>query len=167
MSNSLVERLLQARAANEPQARPLVALREIELRYRPGRLVEEIPAGPFSSPRVVADAFRELARSPREIFVVIHMDSQNRPIAYDVAAVGSGDAALVCPKDVLRPLLYTGASGAVFVHSHPSGNPQPSPEDIQVTRRLREILALCGLRFLDHVVLGENGTFFSFAEEGV
>jgi DNA repair protein RadC len=58
------------------------------------------------------------------------------------------------------------AAGVLFVHNHPSGNPLPSPEDVSVTRRLREVCALAGLRFVDHVIVGESG-YFSFAEEGM
>jgi len=141
-------------------------VRELELRYRPGRFMRVGPVGPFLTPRAVFQALAELSRLPREVFIVIHLDAEKRPLCYDVASMGGADSTVVLPKDVVRPLLYSGASSCIVVHNHPSGRSTPSPEDILVTRRLREVLDLCGIAFDDHVIIG-NGEYTSLLEEGL
>lgn len=141
-------------------------VRELELRYRPGRWIRVGPPGPFTAPSQVFEALKDLSRLPREVFLVIHLDALKRPICYDVASAGGADSAIVLPKDVVRPLLYSGAAGCIVAHNHPSGRSTPSPEDVAVTRRLREVLDLCGVEFCDHVVIGD-GEYTSFREEGL
>jgi DNA repair protein RadC len=147
-------------------AAPVNFVRELELRYRPGRWMRPGPVGPFNGPAAVYEALGAISRLPREVFIVIHLDSQNRPLGYDVASVGCSNATMVIPKDVVRPLLYSGADGCIVVHNHPSGRSIPSAADIETTRRLREVLDLCGLCFRDHIVIGD-GEFTSLASEGL
>lgn len=92
-------------------------VRELELRYRPGRWMRIGPDGPFNGPATVHQALSAISRLPREVFIVIHLDAMNRPLGYDVASVGCANAALVIPKDVVRPLLYSGADGCILVQS--------------------------------------------------
>jgi len=147
-------------------ASPVSFVRELELRYRPGRWMRLGPDGPFNGPAAVYQALSAISRLPREVFIVIHLDAQNRPLGYDVASVGCSNAAMVIPKDVVRPLIYSGAESCIVVHQHPSGKSAPSPEDIQTTRRLREVLDLCGLHLRDHVIIGD-GEYTSLASEGL
>jgi len=147
-------------------ASPVNFVRELELRYRPGRWMRPGPIGPFNHPDDVHKALGAISRLPREVFIVIHLDSQNRPLGYDVASVGCSNATMVIPKDVVRPLLYSGADGCIVAHNHPSGRSAASPEDIQTTRRLREVLDLCGLLLRDHVIIGD-GEYTSLASEGL
>jgi DNA repair protein RadC len=63
--------------------------------------------------------------------------------------------------------LHLCAAAVVFVHNHPSGDPAPSQEDIEITRRLKETGEMLGIRVLDHVVLGDEGRFFSFSDRGL
>lgn len=147
-------------------ASPVNFVRELELRYRPGRWMRLGPEGPFNTPAAVHQALSAISRLPREVFIVIHLDGQNRPLGYDVASVGCSNAAIVIPKDVVRPLIYSGAESCIVVHQHPSGKSAPSPEDIKTTRRLREVLDLCGLKLRDHIIIGD-AEYTSLASEGL
>jgi DNA repair protein RadC len=72
----------------------------------------------------------------------------------------------VHPREVIRPLVRMAAAAGVVVHNHPTGDPTPSPEDLQLTRRLREVGAVLGIPIVDHVVVGDRG-FRSIAELGL
>ena len=79
---------------------------------------------------------------------------------------GSLTRSLVHPREVFRPAIKEAAAGILFVHNHPSGEPEPSREDIQITQRLVEGGRLLGIRVLDHVIIG-SCRYFSFADEGM
>jgi len=82
---------------------------------------------------------------------------------FKVISTGSLTASLVHPREVWRAALHLCAAAVTFLHNHPSGDPAPSPEDIEITRRLKETGEMLGIRVLDHVILGEE-RFFSFSE---
>jgi len=83
-----------------------------------------------------------------------------------VVSTGSLTASLVHPREVWRSALHLCAAAVLFVHNHPSGDPAPSPEDIDITRRLKEVGEVMGVRVLDHVVIGRD-RFFSFSDKGM
>ncbi|MGZ6079060.1 MAG: JAB domain-containing protein [Myxococcaceae bacterium] len=80
-------------------------------------------------------------------------------------AEGSLTACPVSPRDVLREAVRIGAHSVIFAHSHPSGSPAPSPEDVSLTERLRAVCELVGVLARDHIVLAAEG-FYSFVEGG-
>lgn len=107
-----------------------------------------------------------LARADREYFVVILLDAKHRVNALNVVAIGSLTIALVHPREVFKPALSANAACVILGHNHPSGDPSPSPEDIELTRRLVKAGELLGVKVLDHVVVGDEG-FTSFADRGL
>jgi DNA repair protein RadC len=115
----------------------------------------------------VAAALRpRLREEGREHFFALALDVRQRPIAEILVAVGSLTACAITPGDVFRQVLREPAAAVIFVHNHPSGEPAPSTEDIQLTDRLRQAGALLGIKVLDHVVLGRDG-HFSFLDAGL
>ncbi len=134
--------------------RRFLALRMPEIRaIRTSRDVAELIAPRFAGLR-------------KESFLSISVDVKNRPIAIDEIARGSADAVTFSPKEVFQAALAHRAHGFICVHNHPSGDPNPSLEDRALTERLEEGARLLGLRFLDHVILGDPGRFYSFADTG-
>ena len=125
-----------------------------------------IAGSKLSSSVEVARAFRQLKAWEREVFAVLLLNGKNRIDAMSIISVGTLTASLVHPREVFRPAILLGASGIVAVHNHPSGDPKPSQEDLQITRRLVEVGKLIGIRVLDHVIIGQ-GCHFSFADEGL
>ena len=96
------------------------------------------------------------------------LDTRNRLLAFHNVSTGTLSATLVHPRDVFGPALRTlGVASIVLVHNHRSGDPCPSSEDLVLTRRLCEVGDLVGIRVLDHIVLGHDGAFRSFADEGL
>lgn len=99
----------------------------------------------------------------QEIFVVLALDVRNAVIDEIEVARGCLTGVEVHPREVFRPLIRMAAAAAVVAHNHPSGDPTPSPEDVFLTRRLREVGDIVGIPVLDHVVVG-RGAYVSLAE---
>ncbi|MBE3580046.1 MAG: DNA repair protein RadC [Thermoanaerobacteraceae bacterium] len=115
---------------------------------------------------VAALLMDEMRYLDREHFRTISLNTKNRILAVDNVAVGSLNASLVHPREVFKGPIKRSAAAIILVHNHPSGDPSPSVEDIQVTRRLAEAGRLLGIEVLDHVVLGD-GSFVSMKERGL
>lgn len=101
----------------------------------------------------------------REVFAVMLLDSQHRLIEFRELFFGTIDAASVYPREVVKVGLEVNAAAVILAHNHPSGEPEPSQSDKQITSRLKDALALVDIRVLDHIVVGE--ACVSFAERGL
>ena len=99
-----------------------------------------------------------------EEFWALALDVRHRVLWEACLARGSLTGVEVHPRDVFRPLIRGGAAAVIFCHNHPSGDPAPSRQDLDLTMRLREVGELCGIAVLDHVVVGADG-FTSLAQE--
>ena len=109
---------------------------------------------------------KKMRRLDREEFWTIHLDTKNRMIGYEVISVGSLSASIVHPREVFKGLLLNNASAMICLHNHPSGDPTPSGEDIEITKRLKEGADLLGIRLLDHIIIGSED-FCSLADRGL
>src|SRR5690606_21932561 len=107
--------------------------------------------------------FREEA--DREHFLVVCLDVKNRPTSINVCHVGSLNASLAHPREVLKTAVLSNAASVLVAHNHPSGDPTPSPEDIEVTKRLAQAGEILGIEVLDHLIVGD-GEFVSLKEKG-
>jgi DNA repair protein RadC len=101
----------------------------------------------------------------RECFLVIFLDTKNRVIALDTLFEGTLTASSVYPREVIRAALQHHAAALIFAHNHPSGEPQPSTEDLAVTRQLVFAGRLMGITVHEHLIIGES-RYYSFADEG-
>ncbi|NLV23322.1 MAG: DNA repair protein RadC [Deltaproteobacteria bacterium] len=121
---------------------------------------------PYSCAATVFDHFRgRLGPLRKETFLVLMLDSKNRLLKEMEVSVGSLTASIVHPREVFAPVLRESAASVIFIHNHPSGDPRPSREDIEITARLRQVGELLGIRVLDHVIVGSEG-YVSFADQG-
>jgi len=116
-------------------------------------------------PRSVHELMRGIAHSPVEEFHVVLLDVRGRLIRTEKVAQGSVSQCPVSPREVFRAAVREAAHGVVFVHNHPSGNPTPSPEDGDLTERLRAGAELVGITARDHVIVAAD-SYFSFVEAG-
>jgi DNA repair protein RadC len=101
----------------------------------------------------------------REKFVVVLLDTKHRAIGVNTVSVGSLTASIVSPREVFKPAIVGNAAALLLAHNHPSGDPSPSAEDIELTKRLRDAGELLGIRVLDHVILGD-GKHYGFVDAG-
>jgi DNA repair protein RadC len=110
--------------------------------------------------------FRDEAASwDREQFLTVILDNKHKVLAVDQVSVGSLTASIVHPREVFKAILLANAAAFICVHNHPSGDPTPSKEDLEITRRLKEGAELLGIRLLDHIIIGK-GRFVSFVDDG-
>lgn len=107
----------------------------------------------------------QLARYEHEVFACLWLDNRNRVIRFNKLFRGTIDGASVYPREVVKAALKHNAAAVILSHNHPSGVAEPSHADEQITKRLKEALALIDVRVLDHLVVGEE--VVSFAERGL
>jgi len=137
-------------------------IREVAIRYVGSR--RRAPAK-ITSPDQVAEYLRRRIRDDaREHFVAIYLDGRHRPIADSIVSIGTATASLVHPREVFQPAIALGACALLIGHNHPSGDPTPSAEDLEVTKRLAEAGRILGIALLDHVVWARCGAFHSIRE---
>jgi DNA repair protein RadC len=110
-------------------------------------------APPITTPKEALLQFQDLRGGPKESFAVLYLNSRNQPVGREVVAVGGLNIAQLRPREVFAPALTLQAAAVVLAHNHPSGDPTPSPEDLAVTRHLKEAGDLLGVEVLDHLVL--------------
>ncbi len=116
-------------------------------------------------PRTVHELMRHAAHAERETFHVVLLDVRGRLLRSVQVAEGSLSQCPVSPRDALRPAVREGAHGIVLCHNHPSGDPSPSPDDVDLTERLRAAADLVGVLARDHVIVASGG-YYSFVEAG-
>jgi len=104
----------------------------------------------------------ELASLDREAFLVISLSTKNKVLGVNMVSIGSLNANVVHPRDVFKLAILQNASNIILLHNHPSGETEPSKDDIEVTHRLEEAGKLLGIEVIDHIVVGN--TFYSFLE---
>ena len=135
-----------------------------------GRQVGQLRLPPGARFRSGADIFRHYHERLRDLrkeqFWAVLLDGKNRVLREERVSEGSLTASLVHPREVFAPAIRESAGALVFVHNHPSGDPTPSVEDVEITRRLCAVADLVGIRVLDHVVVGD-GAYVSFLERGL
>lgn len=128
------------------------------------------PGEALTSPAAVKNLLAlKLAGELSEKFSILLLDNQHRVLGYEALFHGTIDSASVYPREVVRMALQHNAAAVILAHNHPSGNAEPSQADIQLTRRLKEALALIEVRVLDHIVVGGSVDMqmTSMAERGL
>lgn len=110
----------------------------------------------------------ELAQYDREVFCILNIKTNGQIINLNVCSVGTLNASLVSPREVMKSAILSNAAGFIAVHNHPSGNCQPSSEDIETTKRLMQCGEILDIRMLDHIIVaGETGEIFSLRSKGL
>ena len=132
----------------------------------PGVALAERPElrTPATAARVIAEYIGE---ADREQFVVALLTIRHRLIGLHTVSIGCLTSSLVHPRECYKPAILASAAAVLVSHNHPSGDPEPSAEDVALTRRLASAGSLLGIELLDHLVLGEHGRFVSLKERGV
>ena len=103
----------------------------------------------------------------QEVFAVIFLDAAHAIIDSQVVARGTITASTVYPREVVKMALQHNAAALVVAHNHPSGNPEPSEQDRQLTRTLYLACSFMNIRLLDHIIVGRAAATFSFADHGI
>jgi len=123
----------------------------------------------ISEPKQLAKVFQDLLKLEdnidieKEHFYVMHMDTRNKVKMVELVALGILNSALVHPREVYRRAILEGSAQLVIAHNHPSGDPEPSDDDIKITKQLTKAGEIIGITTLDHVIFThKNEGFYSF-----
>jgi DNA repair protein RadC len=142
-----------------------LVVRQLVITYAP--IADPSAAQAIRTADDAAAILRErLADEPVEVFCVLCLTTKSDLIAYHEISRGSLNASIVHPREVFKPAVLSNAAAVIISHNHPSGDPTPSPEDLVITRRLREAGRLMGIEVVDHIVIGQQGRFYSYQQSG-
>lgn len=139
-------------------------VQEVSRRFLKERMMSK-PAC-HSSKEVFDYLYHSLRDSKREKFKVIFLDAKNNILEERTFFEGTVDSSVVYPREIMKAALRYGTSSMIFVHNHPSGDPEPSESDREITRDLMLAASVIQLKVLDHIVIGNN-RYFSFADKGL
>jgi DNA repair protein RadC len=139
-------------------------VREVAAEFLRQRIVDK-PV--YKSAKEIFDyLYHSMRDLKKEVFKIIYLNSQNQIIDTADLFEGTVDSSSVSPREVVENAIKYNAASLIFVHNHPSGNPEPSPNDKQVTRDLVYAGSIMQIRVLDHIIIGGN-KYYSFAAEGL
>ncbi|MBE6034662.1 RadC family protein [Aminipila sp.] len=120
-----------------------------------------------NNPEAIADLFMEKMRYyKKEFFDVVMLNTKGDVIAIENTAIGDLNCTIIHPREIFCKAVKKSASAVIFIHNHPSGNPTPSKEDIEITKRLVKAGEVLGIRVLDHIIIGD-GTFLSLKNKNL
>lgn len=161
LAESNIEELSQIKGIGTAKACQVLAAIELGKRIATRPKQKKINV---SSPKEVAYLFIEKMRYfKKEFFKVLLLNTKNEIIMIDDVSVGNLNSAIVHPREVFSNAIRRSASSIILVHNHPSGNPKPSSEDIDVTHRLINAGEILGIEILDHLIIGD-GEYYSLRE---
>ncbi|PKM47167.1 MAG: hypothetical protein CVV03_04640 [Firmicutes bacterium HGW-Firmicutes-8] len=164
VTESSVEELCSIKGLGPAKAAQLKAAIEL------GRRLSAEVSGPrqlIRTPVDVHNLLKERMRyCDREHFLAVFLNTKHHVITVETISVGSLNSSLVHPRELFKNSIKRSAAALILVHNHPSGDPAPSIEDIEITRRLVEVGNIIGIQVLDHIIIGENG-FVSMKDQGV
>ena len=149
------DELMRSFELDEPTAKRLVAMftlgRKVGVAGKGETEIETI-----SDPQDVADLLDDLRHERQEHFVAIYLDSKGVILRVATIHIGTANASIVGIREIFREAVREGAVSLIVAHNHPSGDPEPSTEDIEVTAKIKEAGILLDIELLDHVIIGEK-----------
>jgi DNA repair protein RadC len=158
------EELQQIKGIGPHNAFGIKLVQEVARRFLKDKIIDK-PV--YRSAQEIFDyLYHSMRDLNKELFKVLYLNSQNQIIDIDDLIEGTITGSAVSPREVMEAALRHNAASLVFVHNHPSGNPEPSQNDKQVTRDLVYAAAVMQIKVLDHIIIGDN-RYFSFASDGL
>jgi DNA repair protein RadC len=164
LAKASIAELCEVKGIGPAKAAELHAVFELARRFG----IEALRSGDrYTCSTEVYQHFHERLRDYRkEVFIALLLDSKNRVLREVQISEGSLTASIVHPREVFAPVVRESAAAVLLVHNHPSGDPTPSREDLEITTRLRAAGELMGVRVLDHIIIG-SGRYVSFVDQGL
>jgi len=164
ISHATIEELSQIKGIGLAKAAQIKACFELGKREE---LEPELKNFDIKDPEAVVKAIRASIRDKaKEHFKLILLNPRNKIIGISTISIGILNASLVHPREVFKDAIMHTAASVVLAHNHPSGDPEPSEDDIKITKKLVESGKILGIEVLDHIIIGKNN-FCSFKERGL
>ncbi len=155
------EKLLKIKGIGKGKACLLLAAFELTKRAL-GAEDNNLPA--INSAKDAVAQLQELRTAKKEHFAVLYLNARNQLICKETISVGTLNASLVHPREVFKPAIDYLATNIIAAHNHPSGDSEPSEDDLEITKRLAGAGKIMGIEIIDHIIVAQNG-FFSFKEK--
>jgi len=166
ISNATIEELSRIKGIGTAKAAQLKAVFELGKRQELERETN-YESYDIRDPQGVVRAVRKTIKDKaKEHFKLILLNTRNKIIGLSTVSIGTLNASLVHPREVFKDAIRHSASSVVVAHNHPSGNPEPSDEDVKITRRLVESGKILGIEVLDHIIIGKDA-FVSLKTKGL
>jgi DNA repair protein RadC len=164
IGQATIEELSQIKGIGLAKAAQIKACFELGRREE---LEPELKDFNIKDPEAVVKAIRaSIKDKAKEHFKLILLNPRNKIIGISTISIGTLNASLVHPREVFKDAIIHSAASVVLAHNHPSGDPEPSEDDLTITKRLIEAGKILGVEVKDHIIVGKNG-FFSFKERGL
>jgi DNA repair protein RadC len=164
ISQATIEELSQIKGIGLAKAAQIKACFELGRREE---LEPELKNFDIKDPETVVKAVRAgIKDKAKEHFKLILLNPRNKIVGISTISIGTLNASLVHPREVFKDAIKHSAASIVLAHNHPSGDPDPSEDDLTITKRLKEAGKILGVEVIDHIIIGKNG-FFSFKEKGL
>lgn len=164
ISELAIDDLMEIEGIGLSKACSIISALELSKRINIRECVDNFSVG---SPKSVADIFMNILRDEmKEHFYVLLLDTKNKIISWDEISKGDLNSSIVHPREVFKYALKYSANSIICLHNHPSGDPTPSMQDIEITKRLQEVGNLVGIKLLDHIIIGYN-KYISLREKGI
>lgn len=159
------ESLTQILGVGKDKAATLVAA--FELTRRIDSQKKWISNKKISSPSDIAEIFIPLLRDEvKEKFIIVCLSSSNKIIKYETITIGTLNSSLIHPREVFKVAIENNSANIILLHNHPSGNPEPSSEDISVTKKLCEAGTIMDIKVFDHIIIAGD-SFTSLVEKRI
>ena len=156
-----LKELQEIKGIGPSKAMQILAMSELGKRYNNSKS----PIKKITNAKDVFNYFHEkLKNEKQEHIYVLILNLQNHIIKEELISKGVLDSAIIHPREVFKPAIKHSASKIILAHNHPSGNPKPSKEDLEITKKLIEAGKLIDIKILDHVIIG-NGEWWSWLED--
>lgn len=157
-------RLQEIRGVGSAKAAEIASV--FELARRLETFTEEDKPRISSPDAVYRYIYPKLRELKKESFIALHLDTKNRLIREETVSVGSLNANIVHPREVFKTAIQESAAAIIVAHNHPSGDPAPSQNDIDITKKLVESGKVVGIEVYDHIIIG-NGRYLSLKEQNL
>ena len=132
-------------------------LHELEEKYEKKVIIKD--------PDTVFREMSDIKKWNKEVFVGFYLDSQSKVISREIISIGILNSVIVHPREIFRTAIIRNANAIIVAHNHPSGNLEPSSEDIEITKKLRQSGDIIGIKLFDHVIVSNEG-YYSFSDRG-
>jgi len=165
IASASVEELSQVRGVGVAKASQIKAAFELANRVEAYSEAGKQPV--VKTPEDVASLVRSrLKGKKKEYFLALQLDSRNQLIRVSEISIGSLDTSIVHPREVFKEAISASAASVIFVHNHPSGDPEASEDDIRLSKRLAEAGEIVGIDVLDHIIICDK-TYLSLKRQGL
>lgn len=164
IGEATIEQLSEIDGIGEARAMQIKACFELGKRKD---LEPETENAHIANPKDVVEIIRkDLKNKAKEHFKIIMLNTRNKVIGIGEISVGTLDASLVHPREVFEEAIKHHSSSVILVHNHPSGDTEPSDDDLKMTKRLKEVGEILGISVLDHIIIGKD-SYYSFKDKKI